>query len=327
MIANNYIERYNRVCLMLFKSKQQSFYPSIFAQGSVLIVMAAILWALDGIIRRSLFVLPPIVIVFYEHFLGAAILSAVAGPSLLKIKFTKKIIGLTLIVSLLSGLLGTLWFTAALLKVNFIAFSVVFLLQKLQPIFAITTAMIFLKEKITKQYLGWAGLALVAAYFVTFPGGVVNFETGADTIVAALLALGAAAAWGTSTVFSKMLLKKTTHTQATALRFITTTLMALVAVLVMGQSSALLDTDLSQVLRFVFIAISTGMVALLIYYKGLKKTEAKVSTILELAFPLLAVFIDIFLYKSVLAPTQYLAAVVLIFAIYRVGKLQHLRIK
>ena len=34
---------------------------------------------------------------------------------------------------LLSGVLGTLWFTTALLQVNFIPFSVVFLLQKLQP--------------------------------------------------------------------------------------------------------------------------------------------------------------------------------------------------
>lgn len=285
------------------------------------------MWAVDGVVRRSLFTLAPIIIVFYEHLLGAAIISVVAGKSLLKIKFTKKIIWLTVVISLLSGLLGTLWFTAALMKVNFISFSVVFLLQKLQPIFAITTAMIFLKEKITREYLGWAGLALGAAYFVTFPGGIVNLSTGAGTAMAALLALGAAAAWGTSTVFSKMLLKKTTHTQATALRFFTTTVMALVAVMLMGQSAGLMAPTLSQVTRFGFIAISTGMLALWIYYKGLKKTEAKVSTILELVFPLLAVFIDIFFYKSVLAPTQYLAAAVLMFAIYRVGKLQHLRSK
>ena len=65
------------------------------------------------------------------------------------------------------------------------------------------------------------------------------------------------------------------------------------------------------------------MVALWIYYKGLKQTQAKISTILELVFPFLAVTIDAFLYKTVLAPTQYLAAAVLLFAIYRVGKLQN----
>ena len=215
----------------------KNFSSVILNKGPLLIVMAAILWGVDGVIRRSLLTLPPIIIVFYEHLLGAAILSLVAWPSLLKLKLTKKIVGLTLAISILSGLLGTLWFTSALVKVNFIAFSVVFLLQKLQPIFAVTAARIFLKEKITKQYLWWAGLALVAAYFVTFPSGSVNLSTGTGTVVAALLALGAAAAWGISTVFSKMLLAETTHTQATALRFFTTTIMALVAVVVMGQAS------------------------------------------------------------------------------------------
>ncbi len=301
-------------------------YP-IFSQGSALIILAASLWALDGIVRRSLFTLSPLVIVFYEHFIGTAILSVIMGATLSKVKFNQKIIGLTLIISLLSGLLGTLWFTSALLKINFIAFSVVFLLQKLQPIFTIATASIFLKEKISHQYLSWAGLALIAAYFVTFPNGIINFSTGSKTAMAALLAVGAAAAWGISTVFSKILLSEVSYTQATALRFITTSVMAIIVIVAQGQLPIMLDINLSQVSRFVFIAVSTGMMALLIYYKGLEKTEAKVSTILELVFPLLAVFIDMFLYKTYLAPAQYLAAVVLMFAIYRVSKLQHLSSK
>ena len=240
--------------------------------GPTLIIIAAILWALDGVIRRSLFSLPPITIVFYEHLIGALILLPLTWSSLLKMKFTRKIVLLTGIISLLSGLLGTLWFTSALIKVNFISFSVVFLLQKLQPIFAITTASVVLKEKVTQHYLLWAGLALGAAYFVTFPGGVVNFATGDGTVMAALLALGAAAAWGTSTVFSKMLLQQTSHSQATTLRFSVTTLMALIAVFILGQGSSLNTLEITQILRLLFIAISTGMVAILIYYRGLKKT-------------------------------------------------------
>ncbi len=74
-------------------------------------------------------------------------------------------------------------------------------------------------------------------------------------------------------------------------------------------------------LRFLLIALSTGMVALWIYYKGLKNTQVKVATILELAFPLVAVLIDIFVYKTFLAPSQYLAAIVLVFAMYKVAGL------
>lgn len=294
-----------------------------FTQGPALIFLAAVLWALDGVIRRSLFALPPVTIVFYEHLIGALILLPIVWSSLIKLKLTKKIIGLTSLIALLSGLLGTVWFTAALVKVDFISFSVVFLLQKLQPIFAAGSAKIFLGEKLTKQYLGWAGLAMVAAYFVTFPGGMVNLSASNQVLMAALLALAAAAAWGTSTSFSKMLLAETSYSVATALRFIATTAMGLVAVLVVGQLPSLVTPDSSQLLRFVFIVVSTGMVALLIYYKGLQQTQAKISTIVELTFPMLAIFIDKFVYNTVLAPTQYLAVVVLLFAIYRVGKLQH----
>ncbi len=62
------------------------------------------------------------------------------------------------------------------------------------------------------------------------------------------------------------------------------------------------------------------MLALWIYYKGLKRTPASVATIVELAFPLTAVFIDYFVYDTVLTGCQYLAAAVLLFAAYKVAE-------
>ncbi len=289
--------------------------------GPVLIVTAAVLWSLDGVLRRSLFVLPAVTIVFYEHAIGSLLLAPVLGRKVLATKFTPRVLQLTFVIALLSGLLGTLWFTTALLKTNFIPFSVVFLLQKLQPLFAITAAAVLLKEKITGKFLALAAVALAAAYFVTFPGGVVNFATGEGTAVAALFAVGAAFAWGTSTVFSKMLISEVkSDSIATALRFFATTPLALVAVLIMGQASSLGAVGISEVSRLVMISLSTGMVALWIYYKGLATTPARISTLLELTFPMLAVFIDAVLYKTLLAPSQYLAALVLLATMYTIGK-------
>jgi DME family drug/metabolite transporter len=290
--------------------------------GPVLIVVAAVLWALDGMIRRSLYVLPPVTIVFFEHLIGALIILPFAWKAVRQVKLTQRVLALAMTVSLFSGLLGTLWFTTALLKVNFIAFSVVFLIQKLQPLFTITTAHLVLKEKVTPKYALWAGLAVLAAYFVTFPGGVVNLATGAGTVIAALYALGAAAAWGSMTVVSKLLIKEVGETAATGLRFKFGALFGLIAVLIMGQSKSLAMVGPSELGRFVLISLTTGMAALWIYYRGLKTTQAKVATILELTFPLLAVFIDAVVYKSFLKPSQYLAAAVLLYAMYRVGKLQ-----
>lgn len=290
--------------------------------GPVLIIIAAVLWALDGVIRRHLYSLPPITIIFFEHLIGLVILFPFVYQSIFKPTFTKREWGLIFLVSILSGLLGTLWFTTALLKVNFITLSVVFLLQKLQPIFAITTARIFLKEKFERRYAIWALLAVVAAYFVTFKNGIVNLETGAGTVIAALYALGAAAAWGSSTTFSKMLLTKVDAKISTAYRFIFTLLIALPVLLLIGKGPSLRSATYGQLGLLTLIAVSTGMVALLIYYKGLAKTPVHISTILELTFPFIAILIDMKLYHTVLAPTQWIAALILVFSIYKIARLQ-----
>lgn len=287
--------------------------------GPVLIMIAASLWALDGILRRSLYTLNPLLVVFYEHLFGALLLLPVAIRDLPKVVFTRKILFLTLAVSLVSGLGGTLFFTAALGQVEYIPFSVVLLLQKLQPIFAISAAALILKERIDATFVLWAIIALVASFFVTFPNGQINLESGDQALIAAGLAVAAAAAWGFGTVLSKLLLRLVPVKIATTLRFYTTTLLALVAVALTGQLQSLFTISAQQVMTLVIITASTGLVALWIYYLGLRTTQAKVATIVELIFPLLAVLIDVLLFDSQLLMSQYVAAMVLLLAIWQVG--------
>lgn len=286
--------------------------------GPLLIALAASMWAFDGVLRRSLYVLLPLVIVFYEHLVGTIFLL----PHLFKVSLTdvKKIWPSLAFVTLFSGLLGTLWFTSALLAVQFIPFSVVFLIQKLQPIFSMASARLLLGERLSKNYLGWAILALGAAYFVTFPTGLIAWSEQGNNVVAALYALGAAFGWGVSTAFSKKMLKVLPSPRVTALRFGATTLLTLAVLLFTQGLAGLVMPDLSQWAKFLFIALSTGMVALMIYYHGLKTTPVRIATIMELLFPLLAVFIDAVVYHTFLAPIQYVAAGVLLFAAARVAQ-------
>lgn len=290
------------------------------ANGSLLIVIASILWALDGVLRRSLFSLPPLTIVFFEVLIGLLILIPLnwhqIHPKLIK----KESWWLAAFIGLFSGLIGTLAFTAALQQVNFIPFSVVLLIQKLQPIFAAFTAYFLLKERFTKQYVLWASLALVAGFFVTFPNGRVSLLDGQGQIFAALLAMTAAICWGGSTCLSKILLSKQTEGQATTLRFFWTLIWAFLALVIFAPSLLSGVPSTNQLATLLTIALSTGMVAVYLYYRGLKTTPVMVAAILELTFPLLAVFIDIFLYKTVLAPSQYIAAVVMLICMYQVSR-------
>lgn len=287
--------------------------------GPLFVIIAVLLWSFDGILRRGLYSLPPSTVVFYEHLLGAVVLLLLFGkwsPDLSKM--TKKEWVAIIIVSLFSGALGTIFYTAALGQVNYIQYSVVVLLQQLQPIWAISAAAILLREKITKNFIFWAALALASAYLITFKDLRINFETGSGTIIAAILALSAGFMWGSSTAISKYVLNKVSFLTGTALRFFIAPFFAFGFVAAQGQTSSLFTLTQSQWTSLLLIVFSTGLVALAIYYYGLKKTPARVTTICELVWPASAVFIDYFYFQKGLSITQFLGIGILLFAIYKV---------
>lgn len=288
--------------------------------GPIFIIIAALLWSYDGVLRRGLYSLPPAVIVFYEHIVGFAILLFFIPkwwPDLKKM--TKKEWLAMGAVSLFASTLGTIFYTAALGQVNYIQYSVVLLLQQLQPLWAIGMAAFLLKEKITKSFIVWAFVALVAAYFITFKDLTVNLQTGAGTAIAGLLALGAGAVWGSSTAVSKVVLNRVSFLTATALRFAIAPFFAFGFILAFGQTAQLYQVTSAQWTSLLIIAFSTGMVGLAIYYYGLKKTPARVATICELVWPASAILIDYFYFKNSLSLTQILGVIVLLFAIYQVA--------
>lgn len=283
------------------------------ALGPIAIILAALLWSLDGLLRVQLYSLPPAVVVFWEHLLGFVLIGPFILLTLKKFKkLTRKQWLAITGVSFLSGALGTILYTAALSQIQYIPFSVVVLLQQLQPIFAIVTAAILLKEPLSRRFLFLAAIALIAAYWVTFPNLIPNFETGGGTALAALLAVGAALCWATSTSFSKYSLKDTSSLHITALRFGLTPVFALGLVFLLGQSASLTAVSPEQWKYIAFITLSTGFVALAIYYFGLKRVPASRSAILELTWPLSALVVGYsFLHQS-LTTSQLIGAVVLL---------------
>jgi DME family drug/metabolite transporter len=289
--------------------------------GSAALIVAALLFSVDGLLRRHLFILPAPVIVFYEHAFGFLVLLPFIISSLKAFKkLTRKQVYAVIGVSFLSGAVGTILYTAALGRVKFIPFSVVVLLQQLNPVFAIGASGLMLREPLTKRFLGLAAVALAAAYVITFPHISVNLSTGNGTLIAAIMAVGAAAAWGTSTAFSKYALKDTSTLHVTSLRFAITPFFALLFVFFSGSTHALGTITLSEFKYLVAITFSTGMVALLIYYFGLKRILASRAALLELAWPLSAVLVGFIWLHQGLTLTQGIAGVILIGAIYLIAQ-------
>jgi len=150
----------------------------------------------------------------------------------------------------------------------------------------------------------------------------VNLQTGSETILAAILALSSGFMWGTSTAISKYVLNKVNALTATAERFFFAPLFALFFIIPQNQTQAMVHLTTIQIVTLLAITLSTGMVAIIIYYHGLKRTPARMSSIYELTFPATAIFIDYFMYHNSLSLTQFLGVAILVFSMFQITKQQ-----
>jgi len=292
--------------------------PNTKAVGALAVAGSAMLWGVDGILLTpQLYNLNTAFVVFVIHLFPFLLMNLFFFKQyqLLKTMSRSDLLYFTLI-ALFGGALGTLAIVKSLFLLHFNNLSVVVLLQKLQPIFAVLLARIILKERIKKNFVLWAAVALIGGYFLTFGWSLPDFNSeGIVTFYAALLSLLAAFSFGSSTVFSKKILGNYSFYASTFFRYGLTTVIMLVIVLFSGHIG-----DFSQItprnwLFIALIGLTTGSGAIFLYYYGLRNVKASVSTFLELMYPITAVALDYFVNKTVYTPIQWIAAGVMLIAI------------
>ena len=67
-----------------------------------MVIIAAMLWAVDGLLRRSLYGLPPSTLIFFEHMIGFILIIPFALRAYKKVSFTNKEKKSLVLVSFLS---------------------------------------------------------------------------------------------------------------------------------------------------------------------------------------------------------------------------------
>ena len=287
------------------------------------VIFAASLWGIDGILLRPyLYTLPVPLVVFLESLIIVLViliffLRSFESINKLHLHDWLAFAG----VAIMGGVVGTMAITKALFFVNFVNLSIVVLIQKLQPAFAILLAALFLKEKPPKTFYIWALLAMAGAYIMTFGINKPVLNAHDKTALAAFFALIATVSFASSTVLSKRALKNVEFKEATYIRFILTALIMFIVVLFNGNLSDVKDVSESQWLIFVAIAFLTGGPGIFLYYYGLKHIKASVATIAELAFPLTAVILEYLVRGNIIGPVQWVGVVILFYSILRVSRL------
>lgn len=303
------------------------------AWGPALIFLAAMLWATDAPFRYHLTRgLDASFIVLAEHTVNVFLILPfiVRGWGEIK-QFNWKQWAAILVIGIGASAVASILFTEAFSYVNP---SVAIVLQKLQPLIAISLAALFLRERLTKRFWLWAIPALVGAYVISFPNLRPELYAGEQwnpNAVGMLLALGAAALWGLGTVLGRYILRSASDHESlpskggdipvsfqtiTALRFLVAFLFLIALNLRGGTFETITALTGRDVLFLVIVAVASGFTSLMIYYKALRHTKASVATLAELGFPFLAVIVNAAALGLFLRPIQVVGMVLLLFAVW-----------
>ncbi|WP_054941425.1 DMT family transporter [Paenibacillus ihuae] len=274
--------------------------------GFWLVVLGAALWGVDPLFRIILLKsLTSSQIVLLEHvvlFLAAAPVLWRHRAELTKIRLRQA--GALMVVSWGGSAIATILFTKALSSGDLNA---VLLLQKLQPIFAIGLAAMILKERLPRNFGPLIVLALAGTYLLTFGWTVPFGHVNSFISVGSLMAMGAAALWGGSTVMGRYLLGSMSYETVTSLRFILALPLLFTITSLEGASWQVnggWGTTSAVAVNLLLQALLPGLLSMLLYYKGLNTTKASFATLAELSFPMTGILINWIVYHQLVTLPQ-----------------------
>lgn len=287
--------------------------------GILLVIFSCLLWGMDTLIRYPLVErgINPVTIVFYEHCVLALIFSVGLISRIKNIGQLRigDVFGFIMIGGFGSAI-ATVSFTEAFQYLNP---SLVILLQKLQPIVAISLASVLLKEEIKKEFIVWAFVCLVGGLLVSSPDierfyALITSNFGAVTSDAAVkgytLVGISILGWGSATVFGKRLSLAGHDTKIIMGGRFLTGLIVLIPFMQWNRSMILPDGK--DYLKILIMVSISGATAMWFYYQGLKRLPAKTTAIAEMFFPFFAIVVNwIFLGKQ-LTELQLAGGVILI---------------
>ena len=271
--------------------------------GVVLISVAAAMWGLDGLIRRPLSSsTSAFTIVFGEHVVLVALTLPLLVPAFRALwRAGPAYVAAGIVVGAGASAIATILFTKALFHGDFIT---VVVLQKAQPLIVVIGAWLVLGERPRPGFAWFLLAALAGLWLIALPHPLDPHARGLTPIVETS---AAAALWGLGTVFGRFLGRRLAFEQVTTVRFAFGLVASACALPIVGASAF---SNVHDSLWIAVLALVTGLFALGLYYYGLRRTPALLAALGELAFPVTAALVGIYVFDSSLRWTQWLGVAI-----------------
>lgn len=273
--------------------------------GVVLVAVAAAMWGTDPILRKPLgSSTSATTIVFGEHMLLVGLTLPLLLPALgAVLRAGWRSLLAAVVIGAGASALATILFTEALFHGDFVTPVVI---QKIQPLVAVAGAAVVLGERPRQRFAWFLLPALAGFWLVNQPHPL---EPTAKGLVPIVEATAAAVLWALGTVLGRYLARDLEFQHITALRFFFGLVASAVALPIMGAGAY---AGAHDSLWIGYLALVTGLLALSLYYVGLKRTPAVLSSLAELTYPAIAVVAGIYAYDAQLRWSQWLGVATII---------------
>ncbi|HLY85662.1 MAG TPA: DMT family transporter [Gaiellaceae bacterium] len=277
--------------------------------GVLLIAVAAAMWGTDPIIRKTMsFTTSATTIVFGEHVILAALTLPFLLPALRAVfRAGWRYVAAAVVVGAGASAVATILFTDALIGHSDFITPVV--IQKVQPFVAVGGAALLLRER-PRATFWWFFLPALAGFWLVNQAH--PLAPSAKGVVVIAEATGAAVLWALGTVLGRYLARKLEFQHIVTLRFFFGLVASAIALPIMSSPAYSNGHDTSLIL---YLALVTGLLALTLYYYGLQRTPAVLSSLAELTYPAVAVIAGIYAYNQHLRWTQWIGVGVILAAV------------
>lgn len=285
---------------------------NVARDATLLVALAAVMWGLDGLLRKPLATaLDAGTVVLWEHIIALIVLAPTVPGALrafTRISTRDKIA--VVVIGVGSSAVATALFTRAFaISGQTGDYVTPLVLQKLQPVAAVLLAVLLLRERPRWTYAVFAVPALFGAWLLTFSD---PWHVRIAEAEPALYALGAALLWGAGTVLGRMVGFSLSPAEVTALRFFFGLIGAVAVVWVTDAGWA---PGWHNMVGLVLLALIPGVIALRLYYYALARTPASRATLAELAFPATAAIVGVVWLDSHLERSQWLGFGIVVLAV------------
>ncbi|HZC74661.1 MAG TPA: DMT family transporter, partial [Gaiellaceae bacterium] len=277
--------------------------------GVLLVAAAAAMWGTDPLIRKTMSgTTSATTIVFGEHVILVLCTLPFLLPALRAVfRAGWRYVTAAVVIGAGASAVATILFTDALIGHSDYITPVV--IQKIQPFIAVGAAAVLLGER-PRSSFWWFFLPALAGFWLVNQAH--PFDPSAKGAVVIAEATGAAALWGLGTVLGRYMSREIEFHHVLSLRFFFGLIASAIALPVMGSSGFSNGHDTVLIL---YLALVTGLLALALYYYGLRRTPAVLSSLAELTYPAVAVIAGIYAYDQHLRWTQWLGVALILGAV------------